>query len=65
MVGRIRLLHVRNKLSKREIARNTMSKWLRVPTAEAPKYRREARRNKLSASDAALKQALTADARRL
>ncbi|MBD9395987.1 helix-turn-helix transcriptional regulator, partial [Acidovorax sp. ACV01] len=70
MIGRIRRLHVRDKLSEREIARmtglsrNTVSKWLRAPVAEAPKYRRETRPNKLSAFEAALKQALTADARR-
>ncbi len=70
LIGRIRRLHVRDKLSEREIARmtglsrNTVSKWLRAPVAEAPKYRREARPNKLSAFETALKQALTADARR-
>ena len=70
MIGRIRRLHVRDKLSEREIARmtglsrNTLSKWLRAAVAEAPKYRREARPNKLSAFEATLKQALTADARR-
>ena len=70
MIGKIRRLHVRDKLSEREIARmtglsrNTVSKWLRAPVAEAPKYRREARPNKLSAFEATLKQALTADARR-
>ena len=64
MIGRIRRLHVRDKLSEREIARmtglsrNTVSKWLRAPVAEAPKYRREARPNKLSAFEATLKQAL-------
>ena len=37
MIGRIRRLHVRDKLSEREIARmtglsrNTVSKWLRAP----------------------------------
>jgi transposase len=70
MIGRIRRLHVRDKRSEREIARmtglsrNTVSKWLRAPVNEAPKYRREARPNKLSAFEAALKQALMADARR-
>ena len=70
MIGRIRRLHVRDKLSEREIARmtglsrNTVSKWLRAPINETPKYRREPRPNKLSAFEAALRQALTADARR-
>ena len=70
MIGRIRRLHVRDKLSEREIARmtglsrTTVSKWLHAPATELPKYRREPRPNKLSAFEATLKQALTADARR-
>ena len=70
MIGKIRRLHARDKLSEREIARktglsrNTVSKWLRAPVHEAPKYRREPRPNKLKPFEAALKQALTADARR-
>ncbi|MFM9429095.1 transposase [Variovorax sp. GrIS 2.14] len=70
MIGRIRRLHVRDKLSEREIARmtglsrNTVSKWLQASVNEAPKYRREPRPNKLSAFEATLMQALTADARR-
>lgn len=70
MIGKIRRLHARDKLSEREItrrtglSRNTVSKWLRVPVKEAPKYWREPRSNKLSAFEEALKQALTADARR-
>lgn len=70
MIGKIRRLHARDKLSEREIARktglsrNTVSKWLRAPVTEAPKYRREPRPNKLNPFEAALKQALTADARR-
>jgi len=70
MIGKIRRLHARDKLSEREIARrtglsrNTVSKWLRAPVNEAPKYRREPRPNKLNPFEAALKQALTADARR-
>ena len=70
MIGRIRRLHGRDKLSEREtermtgVSRNTVSKWLRAPVAVAPKYRREACPNKLSAFEATLKQALVADARR-
>jgi transposase len=66
MIGKIRRLHARDKLSEREtgLSRNTVSKWLRAPVDEAPKYRREARPNKLSAFEETLKQALTADARR-
>ena len=69
MIGRIRRLHVRDKLSEREIARmtglsrNTVSKWLQASVNRAPKYRREPRPNKLSAFQATLTQALTADAR--
>lgn len=68
MIGKIRRLHARDKLSEREIARktglsrNTVSKWLRAPVNEAPKYRRERRPNKLNAFEEMLKQALTADA---
>ena len=70
MIGRIRRLQVRDKLSEREIARmtglsrNTVSKWLRAPINETPKYRREPRPNKLSAFEATLRHALTADAKR-
>jgi len=70
MIGRIRRLHTRDKLSEREIARktglsrNTIAKWLHAPVKEAPKYRREPRPNKLSAFEAVLKQDQTADARR-
>ena len=70
MIGKIRRLHARDKLSEREIARrtglsrNTVSKWLHAPLTEAPKYRRDPRPNKLSPFEDALKQALTADARR-
>ena len=70
MIGKIRRLHARDKLSEREIARrtglsrNTVSKWLRAPVKEAPKYRRDPRPNKLSPFEEALKRALTADARR-
>ena len=70
MIGRIRRLHVRDKLSEREIARmtglsrTTVSKWLHAPATALPRYRREPRPNKLSAFEATLKQALTADARR-
>ena len=70
MIGKIRRLHARDKLSEREIARktglsrNTVSKWLHAPVNEAPKYRRDPRPNKLSAFEGTLKQALMADARR-
>ncbi len=59
MIGRIRRLHVRDKLSEREIARMTG-----LSRDTVPKYWRESRPNKLSAFEATLKQALMADARR-
>ena len=46
-----------------QLSRNTVSKWLWAPVAEAPKYRREARPNKLSAFEATLTLALTGDTR--
>lgn len=46
------------------LSRNTVSKWLRAPVDGLPKYRREARPNKLGAFEETLKKALTADARR-
>lgn len=70
MIGRIRRLHLRDNLSEREIARmtglsrNTVSKWLRAPGTELPKYRRDPRPNKLSSFEAVLQLSLTADARR-
>lgn len=42
VIGKIRRLHARDKLTEREIARktglsrNTVSKWLRAPVNEAP-----------------------------
>lgn len=60
MIGRIRRLHLRDNLSEREIARmtglsrNTVSKWLRAPGTELPKYRRDPRPNKLSSFESAL-----------
>ena len=46
MIGRIRRLHSRDKLSDREIARrtglsrNTVAKWLRAEVKAPPKYQR-------------------------
>ena len=71
MLGKIRRMHVRDKLSVSEIAkrtglsRNTLQKWLR--TAEevsAPKYIRAKSFGKLGAFAQALDQALKADAGR-
>lgn len=74
MLGKVRRMHVRDKLSLHEISkrtglsRNTLRKWLRKPTAEAvapPRYVRGTVPNKLSPYHATLEQALKADAHRI
>jgi len=71
LLGKIRRMHVRDKLSERAIAirtglsRNTVHKWLAVPEeVEAPKYERAKKFGKLAAFTAELEQALKADAQR-
>lgn len=71
MLGKIRRMHLRDKLSLHEIAkrtglsRNTIRRWLRTPEEAAPPaYRREQGPGKLTAFHAALEQALKADAHR-
>jgi len=71
ILGRIRRMYLRDKLSLHEIARrtglsrNTIRTWLREPEgAPPPAYRREKKAGKLSAFHAFLEQALTADAHR-
>lgn len=71
ILGRIRRMHYRDKLSLHEIAkrtglsRNTIRKWLREPEeAPPPAYRRDKTASKLSAFHAVLEQALKADAHR-
>ena len=70
MIGRIRRLHSRGNKSEREIARitglsrNTVSKWLHGQVDGPPKYQRGEQPTKLTAFHEALRQALTADARR-
>jgi transposase len=70
MIGRVRRLRSRGKKSEREISRttglsrNTVAKWLHVPLAGEPKYRRELRPGKLTAFHESLKQALEADGHR-
>ena len=70
MVGKIRRLHSRGKKSVREIAqttglsRNTVAKWLKEPSGEEPKYRRESVPGKLAPFVEAVKQALEVDAHR-
>jgi transcriptional regulator with XRE-family HTH domain len=70
MIGRIRRMHSRGKKSERQIAcmtglsRDTVSKWLHGEAHGPPKYRRGEQPCKFSAFHEALKQALSADARR-
>jgi transposase len=70
MIGKIRRMFFRDKLSLNEIARrtslarNTIKKWLRAPKGTEPKYRRSSRPCKLTAFEAELIQALEADAQR-
>ncbi|GAB1384003.1 IS21-like element IS1326 family transposase [Burkholderiales bacterium] len=70
MMGKIRRLHYRDRLSFSEIARrtglsrNTVKKWIKAPGGSVPRYRREARPGKLTAWHESLIQALKADARR-
>jgi transposase len=71
LLGKIRRMHVRGKMSERAIAkrtglsRNTVHKWLAVPEeVKAPKYKRVKKFGKLAAFTEELEQALKADARR-
>ena len=72
ILGKIRRLYLRDKLSLHEItkrtglSRNTIRKWLRTSeVAAAPTYRREQKPSRLTAFHAAVEQALNADAHRL
>ena len=73
MLGKIRRMFLRDKLSLHEISRrtglsrNTIRTWLRKPEGElsAPSYRRGLGPLKLSPYHAELEQALNADAHRL
>ena len=70
MIGKVRRMKLRDKFSTSAIAkrtglsRNTVKKWLKAPGSKAPKYSRESSEGRLSAFEATLEQALTADARR-
>ena len=71
MLGRIRRMHLRDKVSLHEIAkrtglsRNTVRSWLRTPQeVQAPTYSRTAGFSKLSAFVGELEQLLKADALR-
>lgn len=64
MLGKIRRMYFRDKLSLSEIARrtslsrNTIKKWLRSPEGAEPKYRRQTNRNKLAPYAELLRKAL-------
>ena len=70
MIGKVRRMHFREKKSVREIARvtslsrNTVRAWLREPQVKDRQYRRPAASMQLTPYADALRQALTADARR-
>jgi transposase len=71
MLGKIRRMHLRDKLSLHEIvkrtglSRNTVRRWLRsAEEATPPTYRRTDGPGKLTAFHAALEQALKADSHR-
>ncbi len=72
MLGRIRRMHLRDKLSLHEIAkrtglsRNTLRKWLRAPEdVKRPRYSRAKTYGKLAAFTTELELALKADAQRI
>ena len=71
LLGKIRRMHVRDKMSERSIAkrtglsRNTVHKWLQAPEeVEVPKYVRAKKFAKLAGFAVELEQALKADASR-
>jgi len=67
MLGRVRRMHMRDKLSISEIAkrtglsRNTVKKWLRAPGDVEPKYKRKPEDTKLKPFEPVLVAALKAD----
>lgn len=68
MIGKIRRMYFRDKLSLHEItkrtglARNTIRSWIRKPAADAaPQYRRQRKPGKLTAFHPTLEEALKAD----
>ena len=71
LLGKIRRMHVRDKMSERAIAkctglsRNTVHKWLEIPQeVQAPRYFRAEKFGKRTALAAELEQALKADTHR-
>ena len=70
VIGKVRRMKLRDKLSNSEIAkltglaRNTVKKWLKAPGDEIPRYQRAVVEGKLTAYKATLQQALKADSHR-
>jgi transposase len=70
MLGRVRRMYYRDRLSRSQIARrtglsrNTVKKWLRAGESVEPRYRRGSKPGKLSAFEERLVKALEADAGR-
>ena len=70
MIGKIRRMYLRDKLSLHEItkrtglSRNTIRKWVRPPETEVPTYRRSETPKKLTDFHEMLERALKADALR-
>lgn len=70
MLGKVRRMHLRDKLSISEIAkrtglaRNTIKKWLGAPGDVEPKYKRKPEDTKLTAFEPFIRAALKADSLR-
>ena len=70
MIGKVRRMKLRDKLSHSAIAkvtglsRTTVKKWLKAPGDKAPKYVRESVDGKLTAFEETLDQSLKADSHR-
>lgn len=70
MIGKVRRMKLRDKLSLSAIAkatglsRNTVKKWLKAPGDITPKYVRESVEGKLTAVEETLGQSLIADSHR-
>lgn len=70
MLGKVRRMHLRDKLSISEIAkrtglaRNTIKKWLRAPGDVEPKYKRKPEGTKLTAFEPFIRAVLKADSLR-
>ena len=70
MIGKIRRMHLRDKLSLHEItkrtglSRNTIRKWVRPPETVVPTYRRSSIPKKLTDFHVTIERALKADSLR-